>query len=130
VQFLGRLPAGKDIFDQFDMADIFVLASRTEGLPRAMVEAMARGLPCIGSNVGGIPELLASEDLVPPGDVETLAVKITSLIRNPDTLMKMMHRNLQAVRNYRADELNWRRIEFYKRVRDGVNTRHTKQNES
>ena len=70
IQFLGWLPAGEAVRHELDRADVFVLPSRVEGLPRAMVEAMARGLPCIGSRVGGIPELLHPEDMVPPGDTD------------------------------------------------------------
>ena len=58
VQFLGLLPAGKAVRDEMDNCDIFILASKTEGLPRALVEAMARGKYCIATRVGGIPELL------------------------------------------------------------------------
>lgn len=58
VCFRGMLPSGAAVRAELDAADIFVLPSRTEGLPRALIEAMARALPCIGSEVGGIPELL------------------------------------------------------------------------
>src|ERR1043166_5635017 len=63
VIFLGLLPAGAAVRERLDRSDLFVLASRCEGLPRAMVEAMARSLPCIGSTIGGIPELLPEDDM-------------------------------------------------------------------
>ncbi len=68
VTFTGRIPAGQAIRSELDNSDLFVLASKTEGLPRAMIEAMARALPCLGTAVGGIPELLPASELVPPGD--------------------------------------------------------------
>ena len=116
VKFLGRLLPGKDVLEQFDKADLFVLPSRQEGLPRTMIEAMARGLPCIGSNVGGIPELVNAEDLVPPNDPQALAEKITSVVTNKPRLEKMSRRNLQQVQKYRLTELTPRRIEFYEKV--------------
>lgn len=44
-----------------DQIDIYIQPSLQEGLPRAVVEAMSRGLPCIGTNTGGIPELVRSD---------------------------------------------------------------------
>ena len=60
IVFAGQLPSTA-IIGELDRADLFVLPSRQEGLPRAMIEAMARALPCIGSDVAGFPELLPLE---------------------------------------------------------------------
>ena len=116
IKFVGRVPPGKPVYEHLDNADLFLLPSRTEGLPRALVEAMACGLPCIGTEVGGIPELLSAEDLVPPGDVAALASKIISVLSDPDRLTQMSIRNLRTAKEYRCEELNQRRIEFYKKV--------------
>jgi glycosyltransferase involved in cell wall biosynthesis len=118
VCFLGWLPAGDAVRAQLDGADLFVLPSHQEGLPRAMVEAMARALPCIGSTVGGIPELLSGEDLVPPGDVAALAGKIRQVVTNPERMASMSARNLDKARGYSDRVLHQRRIEFYRYVRE------------
>lgn len=117
VRFLGQLPAGSEVVAQLDRADVFVLPSYQEGLPRAMIEAMARGLPCIGSTVGGIPELLAAEDLVPPGHVGALARKIREVVDDPERLAAMSARNLDRAGEYRAELLHQRRVEFLRRLR-------------
>lgn len=117
VTFTGTLSAGEAVRAQLDQADLFVLPSRTEGLPRAMIEAMARGLPCIGSTVGGIPELLPAEDLVPPGDAHALAGKIIGMLSHPARMTHSAARNLEKAQTYHQDILHARRIEFYTHVR-------------
>jgi glycosyltransferase involved in cell wall biosynthesis len=118
VRFLGQLPAGDAVRARLDEADLFVLPSRTEGLPRALIEAMARGLPCIGSSVGGIPELLVSEDMVPPGDKAALAKKIYEVLINPIQMEQMAARNLERAKEYKEEILRPRRIAFYHAVRN------------
>jgi len=117
VCFRGLLPAGEAVRAQLDQADLFVLASRQEGLPRAMIEAMARALPCIGSTAGGIPELLPPEDLVPPGDVAALARKIREVVSNPERMARMSARNLEKAKEHSDEVLRERRITFYQYVR-------------
>jgi glycosyltransferase involved in cell wall biosynthesis len=118
VNFLGQLPTGNAVRTQLDRADLFILPSYQEGLPRAMIEAMARGLPCIGSTVGGIPELLLPEDMVPPGDVVALANKIREVVTNPERIARMSAHNLEKAKDYREKVLRERRIAFYRYVRE------------
>jgi len=118
VSFLGQLCVGDAVMAQLDLADLFVLPSHQEGLPRAMVEAMARALPCIGSTVGGIPELLPPEDMIPPGDVAALANKIREVVTNPERMARMSARNLEKAKDYRDEVLCDRRNEFYRYVRE------------
>jgi glycosyltransferase involved in cell wall biosynthesis len=116
--FLGQLQAGEAVRAQLDRAELFVLPSHQEGLPRAMVEAMARALPCIGSTVGGIPELLPAEDIVPPGDVVALATKIREVVTNPERMARMSARNLEKAHNYQDNVLREKRNAFYRYVRE------------
>jgi glycosyltransferase involved in cell wall biosynthesis len=117
ICFRGQLAAGKAVTTELDQADLFILPSYQEGLPRAMVEAMARALPCIGSTVGGIPELLPPKDMVPPGDVDALARKIREVVTNPERMAQMSDRNLEKAKEYRDEVLREQRIAFYHHVR-------------
>ncbi|EMA15949.1 glycosyltransferase [Haloarcula amylolytica] len=75
VTFHGFVPKGPDLWAYFDDADIFVLPSQTEGLPRVVAEAMARGLPVVTTAVGGLPELIdhgRNGMLVDPRNVDVL----------------------------------------------------------
>ena len=127
VRFLGQLPAGEPVRAQLDRADLFVLASRVEGLPRAMIEAMARGLPCIGTTVGGIPELLPPEDMVPPNDAWALAAKIAAVLNDPERMVQMSRRNYQKALEYREELLREKRLAFYRRVREITEEWHQSQ---
>jgi glycosyltransferase involved in cell wall biosynthesis len=118
ISFLGQLPAGEAVRRQLDASDLFVLPSRAEGLPRAVIEAMARGLPCIGSTVGGIPELLRPEDMVEPNDPLALAEKIGNVVSDPDRMAEMSRRNLAKAKEYSNELLRVRRLAFYRYVRE------------
>ena len=115
--FLGQLLAGEAVRSELDRADLFALPSRTEGLPRAMIEAMARGLPCVGSAVGGIPELLPPEALVRAGNSADLAMTITRLLRDPAKMAAMSAANLALARTYRDEVLGGQRTAFYDHLR-------------
>jgi glycosyltransferase involved in cell wall biosynthesis len=120
VRFLGRLSGGRAVREELDRSSLFILPSRTEGLPRAMLEAMARGLPAIGSAVGGIPELLGPEDLVPAGDAEALARRILDVTADPRRMERMAARNRQKALEYRDENLRPRRVAFYRHIADAT----------
>jgi len=113
----GQVTSGAEVHAILDRADVFVLASRQEGVPRAMIEAMARGLPCLGTTVGGIPELLAADCLVPPNDPCALAAAIERLLASPNLRLRLGQANLARARDYHEDVLGARRREFYRTIR-------------
>ncbi len=116
IEFLGYMP-WDEIFDTLKDSDLFVLNSVAEGLPRAILEAMACALPVIGTRSGGWEDILLVEDTVAPLDDEALADKIYEVLTIPGRLSKMSSRNLEIAKRYSAEVLRAKKIEFYKDVR-------------
>ncbi|WP_456365947.1 glycosyltransferase family 4 protein [Thermococcus sp.] len=78
VKFVGAKPHG-EVPLWMNAADLFVLSSLREGNPTVMFEALGVGLPFVGTSVGGVPEVIKSEDyglLCPPANAKCLAEKI------------------------------------------------------
>lgn len=117
ITFTGQLFSSGEVRYELDHADLFVLPSKTEGLPRAMLEAMARALPCVGTAVGGIPELLPTEDLVAPGDAQALARKIQEVAGDPERLTRMSARVHERCQAYRPEPIGERRTVFLRTLR-------------
>ena len=81
IHFLGHRPG---IAELLRGLDVFVLSSVAEGMPRALLEAMAEGIPCVATAVGGIPEVFRGSDadfLAPPRDAAALAQKMILVAR-------------------------------------------------
>jgi glycosyltransferase involved in cell wall biosynthesis len=86
VQFLGWVSQHRRE-ELLARASVFVLPSHAEGLPMALLEAMAAGCPVIASNVGGIPDAITDGVnglLVPPGDRDALALALHRLLVDRD----------------------------------------------
>ena len=117
VEFRGELSSGPSIFEFLDSIDLFVMPSRAEGLPRALVEAMSRGCPCIASAVGGIPELLEASDLVLPDSPEELAQLILQVAADSNRLLAMSARNLAKAAQFSPQKLNESRRAFLEEIK-------------
>jgi len=103
VKLLGYLPDDQLKY-WMNAADLFVLPSLSEGNPTVMFEALGVGLPFVGTAVGGVPEIIVSEDyglLCPPADPECLAEKILK------ALEKEWDR--EKIRKY-AEQFTWENI--------------------
>ena len=113
VDFKGNV-SKQEVNYYLEKSDLFILASRTEGLPRVIVEAMAKGLPCIGTNVGGIPELLDKDVIIPKNSVSDLVSKISEILNNADFYYSQSERNLMEAKKYTETILNEKRKSFYR----------------
>ena len=85
VEFAGHLPR-PELRRRLDAATCLVLPSRSEGLPRLVIEAMARGRPVVGTRAGGIPELVTdgvTGRLVPTDDPAALADALVEVLADP-----------------------------------------------
>jgi glycosyltransferase involved in cell wall biosynthesis len=82
VIFTGWLEK-EELWKIYLASDLFVLPSLSEGMPNAILEALGTGLPCIGSNIAGVKEILQYEELMfNPSDNKELAYKIMKLLND------------------------------------------------
>ena len=117
VQFTGLLASPEEVRNVLMKSDLFIFPTKAEGLPRAVIEAMAVGLPCLSTPVNGIPELLEKQYLFNPADVDGFTNKIKELLNNPSELNEMSHRNIEKAKEYEESVLRKRRIDFYSRLK-------------
>jgi glycosyltransferase involved in cell wall biosynthesis len=123
VHFTGKLQNGAPVREVLDQGDLFVLPSRQEGLPRALLEAMARGLPAIATRVGGTPELLDDDCLAPPDDPESLAARIDEALASPEELARRAAVNFATAQRYNVTEVTKARLAFYRQIKVCVEQR-------
>lgn len=113
IHFTGYL-SKQELRQQLATADIAVLPTRAEGLPRVVIEAMALGLPCITSPVSGNPELINKDFLIRYDDVEGMAKVCNILINSKGIYERESRDNFIRSKEYSSVVLNPRRTEFYR----------------
>lgn len=109
VKFIGSLTHEK-IFNYLDDIDIYIQPSNTEGMPRALIEAMSRGCPCIGSSSGGIPELLDKDYIFTRGNFKEMIPILAGL--NKNKMFEQAKRNFEFSKRFDQKVLEARRNEF------------------
>lgn len=110
VIFEGRL-AHEQMFPWLDEMDLYIQPSLQEGLPRAVMEAMSRGLPALGARTGGIPELLGEEYIFPRKGVDAIAKMLPEITAGE--MESMAARNFERAKEYQKKTLDKRRYELY-----------------
>ena len=122
VEFLGMVPPA-ELISYYPSADVFVLPSinhdgMTEGLGVVLLEAMASGCPVIGSNVGGIPDIIEDGKngfLVPERDSAALAEKIVTLLSDTARADRFRQAGYVTIRNrFSWDIISRNFLETYK----------------
>ncbi|MGN0398090.1 MAG: glycosyltransferase family 4 protein [Candidatus Fimimorpha sp.] len=114
VNIIGQIPHDK-VFEWMDSLDIYAQPSRQEGLPRSMIEAMSRGLPCMGARTAGIPELIDDEFIFSNSKTEINEIVniILRLYRDKDLRKRVAKRNYLEAEGYSRDILVNRRTSFF-----------------
>jgi glycosyltransferase involved in cell wall biosynthesis len=111
-------------------SDVFVLPSKHEGLPAALLEAMSFGLAVVTTPVGGIPEVVESEVnglLVAPGDDGALAMALQRLVDDEALRKQLAERGRQSVEHLRIERY-WERLrELYMRVQGASAEAHPRR---
>lgn len=117
VLLLGKR---SDITELLISSDLFVLPSRREGMPNALMEAMLTGLPCIASDISGCQDLIQHNVeglLVPPANVVELANAIEFLLKNGDIGARLgLNARKRIVESFDFELIANKYIELYSRI--------------
>jgi glycosyltransferase involved in cell wall biosynthesis len=100
VELLGPIPHD-DVPKYLNLADVFVRPSISEGLGVSFIEAMACGVPVLGTNVGGIPDIIEDKKnglVVPPRDVLNLSEAIEKMLGNEDLKKRFIKEGFKRIR--------------------------------
>ncbi|EMX0192703.1 glycosyltransferase family 4 protein [Bacillus thuringiensis] len=119
VKFLGAIPHDR-VFDWLDTIDIYAQPSRQEGLPRALIEAMSRGIPALGARTAGIPELLENKFIFSntTNNINEICEILMGL--DQETMLAQAKRNYIESKKYDKEIIEGRRKVFLEKFVDSV----------
>jgi len=114
VQFRGFVP-DTDLREAFGQSHVFILPSKKEGFGIVFLEAMSSGLPCIGANHGGTPEVIIHGEsgfLIEYDDVDSLVFLLRALKESPALFSKMSQaaRHRAEILGFDAMAKSWRSL--------------------
>lgn len=117
VEFAGKKDSFEQIQELLSEAHLFLFPSINEGLPRAIIEALANSVPCVAYNSDGIPELLDEFNLVKPNDIEGLIEKVEYYIDHEEERVCTAKKGYGLSKQYNYEVLTKRRNDFYTKIR-------------
>jgi glycosyltransferase involved in cell wall biosynthesis len=107
ITWKGYVAYGNDLLNIYRNADIFVLPSLAEGIPKVLYEAMATGVPIICSKVGGIPDVITHSKnglLISPGSSTELYSAIQELAGSPNLRATLIQAGFETVREHTSEK--------------------------
>ena len=119
LKIVGQLPHD-DVFSWLEHIDIYIQPSETEGLSRAIIEAMSVSCPIIASSAGGNSELINSNYIFKNRNVKQLEEKIKNMINNKEIMKNSARENFQNAKQYDKEILRLKREEFYKKINNDL----------
>lgn len=128
IHFEGRKKP-EEVLDYLNFVDIYLQPSIAEGLPRAVVEAMSVGLPCIGFNAGGMSELLEPEFIVEQKSVEGI-IKCLKTLQDKKKYKEVAEYNFKKASEYEHSKLVAQIRNFFVEVRKEIESKKERSNES
>lgn len=117
VRFLGVM-LHADVIKWLDSIDIYAQPSKQEGLPRALVEAMSRGIPAVGSTTAGIPELLSENVVFSNGNIKTICSILSTFDTN--NMINLSILNFEKAKEFDSELIESRRQECFKKYANYV----------
>lgn len=111
VKFIGSIPFSEVKF-WMDQIDIYAQPSTVEGLARSIIEAMSRGCPCIGSNIGGNPELINNNCLFRPRNILSI-INVLDKFEQFNFFETMVEYSLNKAKDFTPEALMDKRTAFY-----------------
>lgn len=117
VHFLGKQ---KNIPELLSISDINLLLSEKESFGLVLLEAMACGVPCIGTNIGGIPEVIQPKEngyIEELGDVQAFADRILTLLEDKEKYLQFSRNAINHVKtNFSSDQIRNQYERLYQKV--------------
>ena len=116
VVFCGRLNH-EDTMRWFDEVDVLVMPTIVESLGRAVLEAMSRGCPVIGTKETALREIVPEDCLVNCNDVQRIAEIVEKMIADKQYMISVARTNFEFAKRFTSDKINAKRKEFYDYIR-------------
>lgn len=108
-----------DVFQYLIKADIFLTASERELLPMSILEAMNCGLPIVSTDVGGIKEIIGSDNefgiLVPPKSIDSIQLALKELLQNTQKQKELQQKSKARALDFSVNTMGMRYLELFEK---------------
>lgn len=120
IEFDGTLPSGKSVLEWIDQIDILIMPTEAESLGRAIIEAMSRGCPVLGSLETAISEQIGYDCLFKAKDYKTLAKKVMYMVQNKEYMKYCAYENFYRSFKYTNNQTDYIRKNYFNTIKNEI----------